>query len=443
MQKKIRKYICVMALIMFVLADVGAGVGEQQPPREAFRPEVVYTHPELRELVDSGRNVIVDDSSHLRSFFEQLGYVEARRDSVVSILHIGDSHVQAGFLTGRLRELFQHDFGNAGRGLITPLRLAGTNEPRDYAIRTQGTYVSHRISESGLLDSLGFTGVSFETGGTEIVLELWAKEKFQVVTVLHHRDAPALSEPAELSIGSYCDQDNTAVSTRIVLNEAVDSLSLRGQISTAYPRPIYYGFSLERGTPGVLYHAAGINGVTFEQWMQHTTLLNGGAEVLRPDLVVISLGTNSCFGNRFDADHVYEVATAFIKTMKASYPQASFLVTTPMEACRRTVSRGRRVYRPNGNIEQAAEAICRAASEQGVAYWDLYHAAGGEGAIERWYKHQLVGADRIHLTEKGYLLQAEMFYEAFVKYYNEVMGFCDTTQDEDTQLLSPMDEEEY
>ena len=50
----------------------------------------------------------------------------------VSMLLIGDSHVQAGINSGVTRELLQYDFGNAGRGIIAPLRLSGTNEPSDY-----------------------------------------------------------------------------------------------------------------------------------------------------------------------------------------------------------------------------------------------------------------------------------------------------------------------
>ena len=55
-------------------------------------------------------------------------------DGIVRILHIGDSHIQAEFVTNALRAMLQEVYGNAGRGLVSPLRLAGTNQPVDYVI---------------------------------------------------------------------------------------------------------------------------------------------------------------------------------------------------------------------------------------------------------------------------------------------------------------------
>ena len=48
--------------------------------------------------------------------------------SPVSIVHIGDSHIQADISTGTTRELLQYDFGNAGRGLVSPLKMIGPND---------------------------------------------------------------------------------------------------------------------------------------------------------------------------------------------------------------------------------------------------------------------------------------------------------------------------
>ncbi|MDE6123515.1 MAG: hypothetical protein K2F76_09750, partial [Duncaniella dubosii] len=54
---------------------------------------------------------------------------EMSKESPVSIVHIGDSHVQADINTSTVRELLQYDFGNAGRGLVSPLKICGTNQP--------------------------------------------------------------------------------------------------------------------------------------------------------------------------------------------------------------------------------------------------------------------------------------------------------------------------
>ncbi len=51
-------------------------------------------------------------------------------DDHTIVLHLGDSHVQAGFFTMPIREYFGRQFGLSGPGLIVPYRILGTNEPR-------------------------------------------------------------------------------------------------------------------------------------------------------------------------------------------------------------------------------------------------------------------------------------------------------------------------
>ena len=61
------------------------------------------------------------------------------------IVHIGDSHIQADMATGYTRRILQQEFGDAGRGLIVPLKLASTNEPLDYAITSTSQFDVSRL----------------------------------------------------------------------------------------------------------------------------------------------------------------------------------------------------------------------------------------------------------------------------------------------------------
>lgn len=373
-----------------------------------------YPRPELCALVDSASNFIVDSTGSLRSFMEKLEALRRGDEVTVSILHVGDSHVQAGFLTGRLRELFQTDFGNAGRGLITPHRMARMNEASDYSISTPYGYKPSKITDR-MDGRLGFTGVAitFETPFNE--LRIWSKDRFSAVTVFHSADAPVLYEPAELNIGSYCDIDNTPFSTRITLSRAVDSLTLSGFVTPDRDDPTFYGFSLENGNSGVIYHSVGINGAAFEHFLNNSTLPDGGAQPLNPDIIIISLGTNNCYGGNFRSELFYNCVDGFIRRMKDAYAGVPLLMTAPMESCRR---QGRNRV-PNRNVADATGVICAAAADNGAAYWNLYDAAGGGNAMERWYARGLANADRIHLTESGYRFQGDMLYEAFARYFNQ------------------------
>lgn len=89
------------------------------------------------------KNVIEFNDADWSVLFD--GMVRLQNDTdtvprVVAMVHIGDSHVQAGFLTEAVRLPLQRRFGDAGRGLVVPLKLAKTNEPRDYSVVADGSW---------------------------------------------------------------------------------------------------------------------------------------------------------------------------------------------------------------------------------------------------------------------------------------------------------------
>src|SRR3954465_12415254 len=58
------------------------------------------------------------NNAPLDSFYAKLSRLKESGKGVVSIVHIGDSHIQADFLSGIVRESMQSFFGNAGRGMV-------------------------------------------------------------------------------------------------------------------------------------------------------------------------------------------------------------------------------------------------------------------------------------------------------------------------------------
>lgn len=374
------------------------------------------------KIIDADSNIITGDMTALDAFMQKLLRLRSGADEVVSIVHLGDSHVQAGFWDFRLRELFQVDFGNAGRGLIVPHKLAGGNEPRDYAVTTKNKLTYGRATSRGLVEKLGFTGVAVGIEDVNPVVDIWSKTPFNSVTVLHHANAPHFSEPDSLSMGFYCPLGNSDRSTRIALNRDVENLTLTGALAEGYNNPTVYGFSLENGQPGVLLHSVGVNSAAFEHFERGTNFAEGGAVALIPDLIIISLGTNNCFGGNYKSDNFREVAERFVRGVRKSYPGSAILLTTPMEGC----SRSRRTYTVNKNVADVAQVLVSIARDNGIAVWDLNAAAGGNNSSAVWYGRKLMQSDRLHMTEEGYALQADMLYDALMRSYNAYVGSEDT-----------------
>ncbi len=108
-------------------------------------------------FINQGANHIIyngADWSRLRKAF-----INSNKEPV-SIVHIGDSHVQADIGTGTTRELLQYDFGNAGRGLVAPLKMSGTNEPSDYVFQSKNAWNPVKLMSASWRQTVGFTGTS-------------------------------------------------------------------------------------------------------------------------------------------------------------------------------------------------------------------------------------------------------------------------------------------
>ncbi|MCD7969646.1 MAG: GDSL-type esterase/lipase family protein [Alistipes sp.] len=401
--------------------------------RQAADPEIIAPVPEplprvvfkddLGGLVNDELNVFVDLSGNLAPFMARL---EALRSGEytgdLNILHIGDSHVQAGFWDERVRMHLVRDFGSGGRGVILPHRLTGTNEPRDYYIRTGNAYEGFRLTSNSSKEKLSFTGtgILFDYNYPEV--ELWTREGFDAVTIIHHPKAPLLSPPDSLMGDMQCVMGDTEERTTFYLNRKVDTLTLSVRYDLPgtvpdNPHPLYYGFILHKGH-GIVYNSIGANSAAFEHFERYSTIPAGGGNQLFPDLIIISLGTNNCYGRNYRSDNLATVVDRFLGAVSENYPGIPVLVTTPRESGQRS---GRN-YVANPNIEDAAKVISRSAEKYNFAFWDLYNAAGGRGIMEKWYEKKLSGRDRIHLTENGYNLVGDMMYDALAKYYNEFIG---------------------
>ncbi len=93
------------------------------------------------------------------------------------------------------------------------------------------------------------------------------------------------------------------------------------------------------------------------------------------------------------------------------FPLAAILLTVPNDSY---------LYRQyvNRNTARARDAIMDLAKEHNCGVWDFYTIMGGLNSILVWQRFGLAKRDRIHFTGKGYLLQGDLFFNAFLKSYD-------------------------
>ncbi|GAI80117.1 unnamed protein product, partial [marine sediment metagenome] len=73
----------------------------------------------------------------------------------------------------------------------------------------------------------------------------------------------------------------------------------------------------------------------------------------------------------------------------------------------------------NPNTEKVREVILDLGREHHCGVWDFYGIMGGLNSIIVWQRFGLAKRDRIHFTRKGYTLKGDLFFNAFLKSYDD------------------------
>lgn len=371
-------------------------------------------------IVDS-LNVIHDEAGSLNTIFEKLNQLKNQEGTTISFLHIGDSHIQAGFLTRVMRTSLQKEFGNAGLGLIIPLKMAGTNQPRDYLITSENSWDSGRMATSSKKYAFGISGITIQSTEPSISLSIEARYDsinnlsytFNKVTVFQNstsafttKDSSAILRSEVLSPYAYA----------IFLQKDLQQLQLRQHGEKGEPKAVH-AFSLENGKRGVLYHTVGVNGARCRDFC-NAPLLVEQTQLLNPQIIIVSLGTNESIETPCNVKGFLESLAGLVSELKKINPTAMFILTTPAENYRRY----QRKRIPNERIILIRDAIVEFAAVNRLAYWDLFEATGGKGSNSKWKQSGLMGRDQVHFSVEGYELQGQLFFEAFMKSYHSYVG---------------------
>ena len=339
-------------------------------------------------------------------------------DDHTIVLHLGDSHVQAGFFTMPIREYFGRQFGLSGLGLIVPYRILGTNEPRHTRLQgRRGGYATDQITRRSYAGE-GPTGIemrSIVSRPQEVTLSTSDGVRFDRVIVFHGPNDRAFS----LS-GDWSDSPRRPFSLLTAGFCEADTLDLKRSVtSTKLVIPAgatFYGASLECLAPGVTVHTLGHNGATYQTYLKdHFT---NSVSKLKPDLIIISLGTNDAMG-RVNSSAVRASVRSLVNQLRKSCPEAKIVLSTPV-MCYVSHRRGRTA--PNPNVKLVSRAIIEEAKALGVGYIDTFEIFGGERGADRLVSKGLLRSDRIHLTTEGYKSLGNSIADALAKDYKRYLG---------------------
>lgn len=377
--------------------------------------------------IDKRKNKIIDPCHTLNPFFEKLSKLEketwkktvqAPGHNVVSIMHVGDSHIQAGFLSVTIMERLQQRFGSAGRGLIFPLKLAKTNEPYDYLIRSESRWDKSLCVQRIHKMPMGIGGFSIKAEDEHFTFDIVSSNQkendysFNKVTVFHHEKAPELKVD-NLDISFIREKDSNPFTTIFRLNKCVNKLDLSAVPGAKSDSAIYYGFSLENGKDGVLYHAIGLNGAQFRHYASVQDFARQ-MSVLNPQLFIFSLGTNEAFRGRLPEKAFFAEIDRIIGPIRKLNPNADIIITTPPDCLGAGVSKTKA---SNANIHLVRKYLIQYANNRKYAYWDLYSLLGGDNSAYKLYTAGYLATDGVHFKRSGYTMIGNLFYDALINSY--------------------------
>lgn len=422
-------------------------------------------------------NNILTNTSSLGLFFEKLYLLEQQKAGKVSIVHIGDSHIQADLFTGVIRKKLQERFGNAGCGFTFPHSLAKTNGSHYIRYNSNASWQSRRNISVPNGMQVGLSGIALSTTGN-FAVDLNVRDSaytFNTIKIITPGNAPSFdlatssktivlesTVPKKIAhkiksgevLGSIANKYGVTITQIKKLNglksnniragrtlniptgdmekkevkrsEFIPLSQNRDAISHYYyseqPLSKIYllpsksenkftlsGLVLEKDSAGVLYHSIGVNGAKASDYNKYPLFFEQ-LPALKPDLVVISLGTNESFDKMTSVAYMEQMNT-FIANVKSKNPDAMVLVMTPPP------SLFKRRY-PNTFAADYAKNILMQETDKAYATWDMFSAMGGLFDVNRNYARGLMASDRVHYSKKGYEKQGELFTEALLKAYD-------------------------
>ncbi|UEG51274.1 GDSL-type esterase/lipase family protein [Ferruginibacter lapsinanis] len=349
-------------------------------------------------------------------FYDKLLQVKQRKNGTINVVHIGDSHIQADFMSSVVRNGLQQFFGNAGRGLTFPYQLAKSNGPGDINSTSNINWSYNRLAHPEIPISNGITGFCIQTNrpGATINLSLKANEYGpQYFNKLKFFTDTVASWLLQTDNGEQLSIISTETSDSITYKEVsfqkeLSSFTLSAK--TTGEMQSFYGVSMENGQPGVLYHTIGVNGARYEQY-NNTPLFWKQLPALKADLYIISLGTNEAQKDDYTDSAFINQVQLFIQNIKTISPEASILVTTPQDSYKGETS--------NRIMKKLNFTLSTFCLQNNIAIWDLYKVTNGYGSAKNWFKKGLLNKDKVHFTSAGYKIQGQLLLSAIAKGYND------------------------
>lgn len=408
-------------------------------------PYTLHQHDVIEAL-----HPIEDPSGHaLDHVFEALTQIdrsETPAESLVRVIHWGDSSIGRDGFPDQIRARFWRRFGDGGPGFLMPESFTGFYQPKSAVLdgneKWGHCYIAYGCRPNGryglggvIFTSAGGAHTDFRTtyarskrpwGRSWAHAELWyvATPKGGQLSVQVDDDEPVrLDTRLDASRADPSSEGDAAASPKAAvawqdrwwateLEPGAHQLSLRAR---GFGRARVYGVVLEAEGPGVVWDAIPMSGAFTKRLLfwdaEH---IRRQIEHRRPDLIVFQYGGNDLkrIVTGTDAAEFRAELDEVLPRLRAGRPQASCLVIGISHHGRS----GHFDVDP-AHVETIVRVQREAAFAHGCAFFDSFAAMGGRGSLKTWRRRGLLWGDLAHLSPRGHAEMAKILWSAFSSRY--------------------------
>lgn len=363
-------------------ADTGFSPAEHNAEKQ-----IEETYAEETPYV-GGAHFVATGLSHFRSA------LSSASSRPVRIAVFGDSFIEADIFTSDLRSLFQSHYGGSGVGYVDIDAITGSYRKTAKVSSTGfekfiATKSSCDKSRQGISNRY-FTSAS---GNASVTVSGTHGE----VASFYCVPAGGMTLSAQVNGGA---EERIAVSAA----NSVQKYDVHGNISSVKfnikggsPSNTYYGVAIE-SRHGVMVDNFSLRGSSGAPITKIPRAVMSGFAHVRPyDLIIIQFGLNIANEKQTSYTAYEKTLTNVVNTLRASYPNASFLIMGVGDRGKKDASG---VHSIKG-VRELAESQRKVAAATGCAFWDLYGEMKDEGGVSSLASKGYVNKDYTHITFKG------------------------------------------
>lgn len=414
----------------------------------------------------------------LRSFFNQLRDLEKGNQNKIRISHIGDSHIQADYLTGQLRKHFQQDFGNGGRGLIFPYRMAKTNGPHDYDIYSDVEWKAKRNVFPKIPIDIGVAGISIKTKtrNYKMQIQMDSSDTYDSLVVFHKgpsKNPYTVYYGGDNSNMTFLKRDKETIHHKIHSGENLTSIAKRYKTSidqikqwnNMTSNQIFAGKKLKIELPKQTAKRPNFNESleiiptrsTYDSTLFQLHLMEPTANLVlqysgqegheingiyvennKPGVIYNMIGVNGAKYEHYNSSVSFQdqfqklnsdliiVSLGTNESLDNHYESEQIikqfsLFTSEIKKKNPNVPLLICLHsdlygkeKPYKNAKRLNEALKAVCRKQEMAYFDIFQFMGGERSMYKWHQKGLANRDLIHLNRLGYKLLGDVLYTAII-----------------------------